>query len=219
LRMYADLWWRPTSPDHLAGMLEVAREMGYRAVAVEGQLSDVPHTEGLELVRRFTLRADGVNQLHKELSRVRWVHEVISVIPESREVAMAALRDNRVDTVVMLGDEPIPVDHHVAEVARAAVEVPLRRFLEDLDTSLSWLLSSAKWFRRGRVKVVVSSGAMDQLELRTPVQLASLLIVAGVEPEVSRKAVSDLPYSIQRENALRLKGLVDHSGVWEVLRD
>jgi RNase P/RNase MRP subunit p30 len=69
------------------------------------------------------------------------------------------------------------------------------------------------------VKVVVSSGAMDQFELRTPVQLASLLVVAGVEPEVSGKAVSDLPYSIQRENALRLKGLMDHSGVWEVLRD
>jgi RNase P/RNase MRP subunit p30 len=200
-------------------MLEVAREMGYRAVAVEGQLSDFPHVEGLEVVRRVTLRADGVNQLHRELSRVRWAYEVVSVVPESREVAMAALRDNRVDTVVMLGDEPIPVDHHVAEVARAAVEVPLRRFLEEPDASFSWLFSSARWFRRGRVKVVVSSGAMDQLELRTPVQLASLLIVAGVEPDVSRKAVSDLPYSIQRENALRLKGLMDHSGVWEVLRD
>jgi hypothetical protein len=51
------------------------------------------------------------------------------------------------------------------------------------------------------VKVVISSGARDQLELKTPIQLASLLIVTDVEPEVSRRTVSDLPYSIQRENA------------------
>ena len=51
------------------------------------------------------------------------------------------------------------------------------------------------------MKVVISSGARDQLELKTPIQLASLLIVTDVEPEVSRRTVSDLPYSIQRENA------------------
>ncbi len=218
MRGYADLWWRPSSPDHVAGMLEVAREMGYRAVAVEGELPALLPVEGVEVVRRVTLEAEDVPQLHRELSRVRWRYEIVSVLPGSREVAMASLRDNRVDSVVMLGEEPIPLDHHVVEVARAAVEVPLWRFLEEPETSLSWLLSSARWFRRGRVKVFVSSGARDQLELRAPVQLASLLIVAGVGPDLSRRAVSDLPYSIQRENALRLKGLVDHSGVWEVLR-
>jgi len=219
LRSYADLWWRPSSQDVLIGMLGVGREMGYRAVAVEGELPTVPEAGGIEVVRRITLRADDVRELHTQLSRVRWRYEVVSVVPGNREVAMAALRDNRVDTVVMLCDDPIPLDHHVAEVARAAVEVPLGRFLEEPGSSLSWLLSSAKWFRRGRVRVVVSSGARDQLGLRTPVQLASLLVVAGVEPDVSRRAVSDLPYSIQRVNALRLRGLMDHSGVWEVLRE
>ena len=216
MRPYADIWWRPTSPDLLREMLALAREMGYRAVAVEGDLTGAPSVEGVEVLRRVTLRPKDVGQLYSQLSRLRWRYHVVSVMPPSREVAMAALRDNRVDTVVMLGDEPIPVDHHVAEVARAAVEVPLSRLLEEPERSLSWLLRSARWFRRGRVRVTVSSGACGPIELRRPVQLASVLIVAGVEPEVARRAVSDLPYNVMRENSLRLAGLMDPSGVWEV---
>ncbi len=215
MRRYADLWWRPSSRETLIEMLEVGRELGYRAVAVEGELPSLPDADGIEIAKRVTLRADEVRELQSQLSRVRWRYEVVSVVPGSREVAMAALRDNRVDTVVLLSDEPIPLDRHMVEVARAAVEVPLSRFLEEPERSLSWLIKSSRWFRR--VRVVVSSGAEDQLGLRAPVQLASLLIVAGVEPDLSRRAVSDLPYSIQRENALRLRGLMDRSGVWEVV--
>ncbi|MEN3047488.1 MAG: RNase P subunit p30 family protein [Candidatus Caldarchaeales archaeon] len=220
MRRYYDVGLIASSSTEAESLVGTAASLGFKGVAVEltgsrvEGLRDV--ARGVEVYSRITVLPRSVNELYVELRRARWRHHVVAVRAFSREVLMAALRDSRVDLVVAPVEQMIPIDGHVAEVARNAVELRLAEFLRDPRSFASWLFRSSRWIERGRVRVVVTSGASDWLGMRRPVQLASLLTGTGFRPELALDSVSRLPEAIVIENARRLSGLSDPRGVWSV---
>lgn len=220
MRRYYDVGLVAGSASEAESLVETAASLGFRGVAVEVTGSEIEElggiARGVEVYSRVTVHPRSVDELYRMLRSARWRHHVVAVRAPSREVLMAALRDSRVDLVVAPTEQMIPIDRHVAEVAKNAVELRFSEFLRDPRSFASWLLRSSRWIERGRVKVVVTSGASDGLGMRRPVQLASLLTGTGFKLELALDSVSRIPESIVVENARRLSGLSDPRGVWMV---
>ncbi|MCS7095052.1 MAG: RNase P subunit p30 family protein [Thaumarchaeota archaeon] len=218
MRRYYDLGLAPGTRSDATQMLRTARELGFHGVTVEVEDSALDElrasAEGIELYSRTTLTPKSPNDLYRELRRVRWRHHVIAVRVFSRELLMAALRDSRVDLVVAPVNQMITIDHHVAEVSRNAIELQFSSFLKNPEAFAAWLLRSSRWIERRRVTVVVTSGASRELEMRRPIQLASLLAGMGFRVDLALDSVSNVPSAIAVENARRLLGLSDSRGVW-----
>ncbi|MCS7117833.1 MAG: RNase P subunit p30 family protein [Thaumarchaeota archaeon] len=220
MRRYYDLGLAPRSHPEANALLAIARESGFHGVAVEGpdatQVERDASPAGFEVFSRITLRPASTNELYRELRRMRWRYHVVAVEAHSRELFMAALRDSRVDLVVAPVNEMIVVDRHVSEVARNAVELRFSDFLTAPERFLTWLIRSGRWIERERVPVVVTSGAVGELGVRRPLQLASVLAGTGFGVGLALKSVSETPGRMVVENARRLSGLSDPRGVWSV---
>lgn len=205
-------------------MMSVASGMGIKSLVLEcddklfGDLKSSSEAKRLTIYRRRTIEAEQRRELYDQLSSTRWYYEFISVRTDDREVAMAALRDNRVDSLVISAPGGLIIDKHLVAVTTNAVEVVFRDLLSGGYEVFERLMRSFKILRQSNVRVIISSGSSVWIEMRNPRQLVGALLTLGLPPERCFAAVSDVPLKILRENRGRITGTVDVSGVWEVER-
>ncbi|MEM2181736.1 MAG: RNase P subunit p30 family protein [Nitrososphaerota archaeon] len=221
-RIFTDAWLRPISADEAVRMVKLVGELGFSAIAIEGNdeifraASEAASQLGLELFRRKTINVNLREMLYEELSRHRWYYDLISVRSDQREVLMAALRDNRVDTVLLSHSSAPFIDHHMVSVANNLVEVALSDILEYGYESFYRVMKLAPYLRKNRIRVIMTSGASEISGIRTPRQLASVMLAIGVHPDMALDTVSGKIIELLRENREKLKGLLEPTGVWRI---
>lgn len=221
-RIFTDAWLRPVSVSGAVGMIRLAGDLGFNAVAVEGDeeifraASETASQLGLEIFRRKTINVNVKDRLYEELSKHRWSYDLISVRSNEREVLMAALRDNRVDTVIMSHSTAPIIDRHIVSVANNLVEVALSDILEHGYDSFYRVVRLSPFLKRDRIQVVVTSGATESLGIRTPRQLASIMLAMGVGPDKALGTVSGRIIDVLRENRSKLEGVLEPTGVWRI---
>lgn len=221
-RCFIDAWIRPATASDAVEMIRLIDELGYGAVAVEGNdevykaSANKAAEMGLEVYRRKTINVDAKDRLYDELAKHRWNYELISVRSSERDVVMAALRDMRVDTVVMSHPSAPLIDRHVVAVANNLVEVTLSDLVEHGYESFHRVLRLSTYLKKGRIRMVFTSGAIDCLGVRTPRQLPSILLAMGVGPDRALDTVSGPVIEALRQNKAKLLGLLEPTGVWRV---
>lgn len=221
-RIFADAWLMPISVDEAVGMVRLVGELGFSAIAVEGNdelfrtASEIASQLGLEIFRRKTINVNHRDRLYEELSKHRWRYDLISIRSNEREVLMAALRDNRVDTVIMSHPSAPLIDRQMVSVMNNLVEVALVDIIKHGYDSFYRVMRLSPFLRKGRIQVVVTSGATDSFGLRTPRQLASIMLAIGVGPDKAMDTVSGRIIEILRDNRAKLEGTLEPSGVWRI---
>jgi RNase P/RNase MRP subunit p30 len=221
-RFFIDAWIRPATVSDAIDMVGLAGELGYRAVAVEGN-DEVFKTafktatdSGLEVFRRKTIKVSTKDKLYEELAKHRWIYELISVESTEREVVMAALRDMRVDTVIMSHSSAPLIDRHIVSVASNFVEVVLSDLFEHGYEAFYRVLRLSTYLKKDRIRMIMTSGASDCLGVRAPMQLPSILLAMSVGPDRALKTVSGPIIELLRQNRAKLTGLLEPTGVWRI---
>lgn len=223
-RFFIDAWLMPLTTNDAIDMVTLAGELGFKAVVVEGSdeilkaSSEVAARLGIELYRRRTINVNKKEKLYDELSKNRWSFELISVKSNERDVIMAALRDMRVDTVLMSHPSAPLVDRHMLSVANNIVEVAFSDILKYGYETFYRVLRLSPHLKKDRIRVVVSSCATNCFEMRSPRQLASVFFVMGVGSDRAVETVSGAIIEALRQNKAKLEGMLDSSGVWRVER-
>ncbi len=202
---YVDLW--------VAGELAIIQRLktlGYSHCAITGD------HDGLEELRA---RADeiGVRVVGKNvfeaysrgdvLNRVkeRPRHTLVSIVPMTREALMVAVRDERVDTVIVHG-EIAEIDRHVIQVLQNPLELTLNTVLKVMGDvkAMRKIVSVCKTSIVRELPLVISSGASNATGLRKPRQLAYLAAALADTDGPCLETVSETPLSI-----LYRRGFID----------
>jgi len=219
-RRFIDAWIRPSTPNELEEMLEAAAKLGYWGVALEvnDELWRLGRTVadklGIQVYRRITVTVSSKIELYRRLASTRWRFHLVAVATREREALMAALRDMRVDAVVMTSGGMPPIDRHILNVALNPFEIVFHDILGRGLEAFKACYRAVRSAREKRHRLIVSSGAMDKLGLRAPRQLASVAWALGAGLDAALDAVSTVPSMLLEENRLRLEGLLTADGVW-----
>jgi len=210
--LYVDLWIKGEELEQAKELIRSLPRLGFKAAAIELQedlyerfeeLREEAERIGLKLYRRLVLRPRARKELLEKLRMNRGRYEVISVLCDNLEVALVAVRDSRVDTVIIPTRLEYRLDRGVLALIRSRVELVFKHFLEDRRAFLETAKEVVQVLGR-KAGIIASSGASNPLELRTPRQLASLLEVLGLDHERALSSVSREPYRLIEENLIKL---------------
>lgn len=224
-RRFVDLWVRPSDPSNLEEVIKTCHELGFWAMAVEvddkawAEARRLAPINGLEIFRRVTLYPSSKGELYKLLRDCRWKYDLVSVVTSVRDVLMAAVRDMRVDTVVVNSPKAVYLDRHIVQVTNNSLEVVFANIVESGFESLKTTLRAVRIAYAKGLKLALSSGAQDEYSLRSPRQLASVAWCLGAAPDYSLDTVSKTPGKILEENRGRLEGRVGVEGVWKLVEE
>lgn len=222
VRRFIDSWLRPRDVETLERMLAACGELGYWGVALEvretlrREAERIAQRFGLEVFWRSTIEASSKSELYRRLSSARWSYDLISVATSDRETLMAALRDMRVDAVIVSNPNAPPLDKSIANVANNSCEIVFAHILEGGYEAFRAAIRAVKMAERKGIRLILSSGASDEYGLRSPRQIWSIPLVAEASPAYSLDAVSKYPMHILLENRERLEGRLSVDGVWRI---
>ncbi len=212
MRHFIDFWIKAETADKAVALLKVVRKLGFAGAVVEPGESIADDFEelkararecGVSIYRKLVLKPDGRRDLLKSLRENRGKFEIITVLCENLETALVAARDSRVDTLIIPPRPRFRFDKGVAALIKNRVELPFTYFLEDGEAFLETALKVVEVLGR-KIEIIVSSGASDELDLRGPRELASLLEVLGYDQQEALNSVSKVPEKVLETNLIKL---------------
>lgn len=235
MRRFTDLHLRFSRGDlrELEDMLKVSSDLGYSTIAISfnqnmkeeiKQARAICSDLGIDLVTRADLEPRTGGELLRALKGLRHRFEVIAVKCLTISVARQAAKDRRVDILNFPTDpeqrERIRFDRQEATLASgslSALEINASTILERGPFNKARLITTMRKevaeARRMGVPLILSSGAENLYGLRSPRDLASLLILMNVDWESALDAVSEEPLKIVERNREKLKANYVSPGV------
>ncbi|MEM2825310.1 MAG: RNase P subunit p30 family protein [Candidatus Bathyarchaeia archaeon] len=238
-KAFVDLHLRPPieQADKVRSLLEKSASLGYSVVGLtfpaeadKGSIENmrkICSDVGLDLVSRVDLVPKNAKELLRTLCSVRWRFEVVAVYCNSREVALQAAKDRRVDLLLFSPSEAGrhffgPSEAKLASEKGAALEVNLAPLLylegRARISMLSVLRREVSIANSFNVSIVLSSGATSPSMLRRPEDYAFLSYLIGLDLNYAKKALSDNPISIVERNRRKLSQNYVCPGVFIVKR-
>jgi RNase P/RNase MRP subunit p30 len=197
-REYADIYLKGLDGDCIAALVGYS----YRLACVENlsnEFAEKARSLGLTVRRKQVLSPSSRSEL------LRCLHEIdeevcVSVKPLSREALMTALRDRRVDTV-MLHAGIAEVDRHILQVWENAVELAVSELVECAGNvkGLRTVIAYCRKAVDNDIPVAVSSGAASAEEILPPQQLAYVLAALTEMEAPVLDAVSTAPVTILKK--------------------
>ncbi len=196
-REYADIYLRGLDEGCIAALVGY----GYRLACVENlsnEFAEKARSLGLTLFRKQVFTPSSRSELLRCLHGIGDV--CVSVKPLSREALMTALRDSRVDTVILHGGIA-EVDRHILQVWENAVELAVSELVECAGNvkGLRALIAYCRKAVEKNIPVAVSSGAASAEEILPPQQLAYVLAALTDLEAPVLDAVSTTPATILRK--------------------
>lgn len=222
-RIYADLHLRPPLDqiNEAKRLIGRAAELGYNIIGlslpldVNGEIIKALRREfpDVDLVTRVDLLPKNAREMLKLLSKVRWKFEIISVECATREVAIQAAKDRRVDLLSFAPEDP---RKHFFSISEAKLASEKNAALEINMFPILYLsgpprISLLRVLRREvliamkyGVPIVISSGASNPYMLRRPEDCAFLAFLIDLDFNSAKRALSENPKSIVERNRRRL---------------
>jgi len=225
MKCFADLQLRvPLNDlDQTKKMLQTASDLGYQVVGIPvplnvtrqqiNKLKNICTSANLDFVSRVNLFPRNSNSLLKDLRKYRRKFEIISVRCNTKDVARQAAKDRRVDLLQfsVTNMRQRFFDDQEAELAANAVsslEIELAPILQLMPWSRIYLLSRLRkeivTSKRGKVPIILSSGATTEHLMRGPYDNAALSILFDFSVESALKALSSNPLNIVERNRNKL---------------
>ncbi len=238
-RLFVDLHLRPpiNQIEKVRNLVEKSAELGYSAVGItlpiEAKGKDVEAIKkicedlGLDLVTRIDLAPKSARDLLSILKSVRRRFEVIAVQCSTKEVAIQAAKDRRVDLLLFSSNNPkkhffSTSEAKLASEKNSALEINLAPLLYLEGTPrirlMSLLRRDVLIARKFKVPIVLSSGCDSPHLLRKPEDYMFLAFLIGLDPCAARESLSSNPMNIIERNRRKLSSNYVCPGVYIVKR-
>ena len=205
---------------------DMANKLGLKGFAIVGMQSEPLKTitADLQVCNRVILHGKSINSVRKQIDKIRRKAMIVSVPLRSIEVTNWAAEDKRVDllTVDPMQDNRLrDTTAHLASMTNTHLEIQIAPLLKSSGLNRSKILKSYResvsTARDGGMDVVLTSGAIHPLGLRSAVAMAHIGILLGMDRAYADSAASSLPLSIIERNMKKLQPGFVSSGV-EVLQ-
>ncbi len=225
MKRFADLHLRVPLKDQsqTKKMIQKTSELGYSIVgiplpphATREQISQIRHIcndAKVDFVTRINFSPRNSNELLNDLRRFRRKFEIIAVRCNTKDVARQAAKDRRVDLLQFsvtnlrkrFFDE---AEAELASQALSSLEIELAPLLQLTTFSRVRLLSNLRkevaTAERAKVPITFSSGATDQLLMRTPRDYTALATLFDLPLSSALKALSETPNVTVERNRKKL---------------
>ena len=205
---------------------DMANKLGLVGFAVVGLQSEPLKTitEDFHVYNRAVLHGKSINSVRKQIDKIRRKAMIVSVLLSSIEVTNWAAEDKRVDllTVDPTQDNRLrDTTAHLASIANTYLEIQIAPLLKSSGLNRSKILKSYResvsTAMDAGMDVVLTSGAIHPMGLRSSVAMAHIGILLGMDRAYADRAVSSLPMSIIERNAKKLQPGFVSNGV-EILQ-
>lgn len=223
--------------DKVKLLLEKSAELGYSAVGLTfqhdakkddiDQMTRICRDLGLDPIVRADLAPKNARDLLDTLSKIRRKFEIIAVYCNTREVALQAAKDQRVDLLFFSQNDPRKhyfgvSESKLASEKNAALEINLAPLIY-LDSYsririLSVLRREILIATKFGVPIILSSGASSPQMLRGPRDYISLAYLIGLDTCTAKRSLSDNPKNIVERNRRKLSQNYVCPGVYLVKR-
>ncbi|MEM2164792.1 MAG: RNase P subunit p30 family protein [Candidatus Bathyarchaeia archaeon] len=187
MKRYVDLHVKPRSEEDVHDILETALKLGYKAIglvidSIHSQL--VEEYNGLKILKRIDVDAK-LDDLRKYRVRLSRKYDIVSAIcRDSSDIRRALKCGFNIICFKGLPSTPKITDFSLIKYSEAYLELDLCDLLSfNEDERIMVFRSIARIFRyasRKDAKLILASGAVDSYKLRAPLDLASMVLPAGV---------------------------------------
>lgn len=202
-RCYVDLHLKPKEC-RVEEMLEIAAKLGFRFVGVNlpEESEDIPREyKGVKVLRRVDIEVGGT-EFKNYVARLSRRFDLVAATCRSSKDVRKALNAG-IKLICFRGlplTSPRITDFSLIEARGGFFEVDASLIIEIREEKRSSLLRSiARIFRyagRKRAKIVLASGAEKPWMLRAPMDLASVVIPAGISWDSALRSVTENPCEI-----------------------
>jgi len=226
--MPIDLNVRIPSSERLGEFEDMAGRLGITGIAPSTELDKpvVVSGKGLVLYSRADLRSKRIHSLRKELGLLRRRAVIVAFPLAGVETSNWAAEDRRVD-LLTLGEDNIGAilkdsTAHMAEHSGTALEIQFAAILRSTGLNRSRVLKGFREATRtaldADMKIVLSSGASHPINMRSPMAMAYIGFMLGMNRVDSREAVFNTPQRIVERNERKLSSEFVGPGVEIVKR-
>lgn len=214
------------NPEETAKLVKIALKLGFKTVVVSitlkeqddfkelitktNELKKMIKEHGFEnIFTRLHLIGSDISWLKSCLRKLRYGFHIISSKPLNVEALRFVARDRRVDSIVY-GDRELAkfFDKSQTKLMRSTGTVLELQFNKLWSSAHKGLIFSLRrtlgLALKNNVPIVVSSGSSTPKNVKTPLQLASLLIVLGVPYSYAKQAIYNTPLNVIKRNIHRL---------------
>ncbi len=208
-----------TEIDSFSGM---ASKLGLTGIAVVGLPTDPfkTLTENMMLYSRVILHGKSINSVRKQIDKIRRKTMIVSVPLKSIEVTNWAAEDKRVDLLTV---DPTQENRlrdttaRLASISNTSLEIQIAPLLKSSGLNRSKILKlyreSVTTAMDAGMDVVLTSGAIHPMGLRSSVAIAHIGVLLGMDRSYADSAASDFPKSIIERNMRKLQSSFVSSGV------
>lgn len=220
--MSVDLGVLVTDATEIDSFSDMARKLGLTGFAIVGLPTDPFKTlaEGMMTYSRVTLHGKSINSVRKQIDQIRRKSMIVSVPLKSIKVTNWAAEDKRVDLLTV---DPTQENRlrdttaRLASISNTSLEIQIAPLLKLSGLNRSKILKlyreSVTTAMDAGMDVVLTSGAIHPMGLRSSVAMAHIGILLGMDRSYADSATIDFPNSIIEKNMKKLQPGFVNSGV------
>lgn len=209
MRIFIDFNIKPTnySKDSLLEFINMALHLGYKALVIETSSNEeaelIKSLSGkrVKLYTRHTISAHSPNELKKASRKIRWADLIIAEC-FNQETARIATKLNNVHAILTPLEKLSLINERQINAMRMK-ERPLEiKFMDIFYTQnlqntirliTKYLISASS-----KIPIIISSGAKEPLEMRSPRDMIALFSILGINQEKTLDMISKNPYTLLR---------------------
>jgi len=221
-----DLGVLATDATEIDAFSDMASKLGLIGFAIIGLHSEPLKTitENLQVCNRIILHGKSINSVRSQIDKIRRKAMIVSVPLRSIDVINWAAEDKRVDLLTVdstLDNRLRDTTSRLAAAGNTYLEIQIAPLLKSSGLTRSKILKSYResvsTAMDAGMGVVLTSGAIHPMGLRSSVAMAHIGILLGMDRAYADSAIGSLPWSIIERNMKKLQPGFVSNGV-EVLQ-
>ena len=220
--MSVDLGVLASDATEIDSFSAMASKLGLTGFAIVGLPNEPFKTlaEGMMVYSRVILHGKSINSVRKQIDQIRRKSMIVSVPLKSIEVTNWAAEDKRIDLLTIepsLENRLRDTTARLASISNTSLEIQIAPLLKLSGLNRSKILKlyreSVTTAMDAGMDVVLTSGAIHPMGLRSSVAMANIGILLGMDRSYADRAASDFPKSIIERNMKKLQPGFVNSGV------
>lgn len=225
-RKFVDFSIKPKNIFEAEKMIEKAAFLNYKYIGIVlnkeinkenfSKIREYSLKNGIDAFTKIEIEAYNKKEILNFLRKNRREFEIISIICKTKEAALLASRDGRVDTYIISLKNDLIIDKGVASISKNIIEIQAKEIInhgKDLFKIIKNLMKILEISKNYSIPLIFSSGAENIYEQRSPIILKSFLTSFEYSEEEALKCISDNPLNKLMENRLKLSNKIIISGV------
>lgn len=198
----------------LDSFIEMARKLGFTGLATNNTKGEPEQRlgDGFSILKRADFSGRGLKSLRKQVDSVRKHVMLVSVKLASIETTNWAAGDQRVDLLVLDPSRENRFRQTTARLASSsntALEIKFEPLLHMVGLNRSKVIKNYRESIQTAIdagmQVILSSGAMHPLHMRSPMAMRFLGELLGMETKYAENAIMHAPTELVRRNRERFE--------------